>query len=96
MGKLIDIVLLAFHSLRVHIVRSILTMIGIIFGVCSVSIMLAINAGAGKQSADLLRELGSNSIIFSSVKPSAGNSTTASQGFSLYQYGLGIGVSFRS
>jgi putative ABC transport system permease protein len=88
MGKLIDIVLLAFHSLRVHIVRSILTMIGIIFGVCSVSIMLAINAGAGKQSADLLRELGSNSIIFSSVKPSAGNSSTASKGFSLYQYGI--------
>ncbi len=88
MGKLIDIVFLAFHSLRVHIVRSILTMIGIIFGVCSVSIMLAINAGAGKQSADLLRELGSNSIIFSSVKPSAGNSSTASKGFSLYQYGV--------
>ena len=88
MGKFLDIILLAVHSLRVHIVRSVLTMIGIIFGVCSVSIMLAINAGAGKQSADLLRELGSNSIIFSSVKPSAGNSSTASKGFSLYQYGI--------
>ena len=88
MGKLLDIILLAIHSLRVHIVRSVLTMIGIIFGVCSVSIMLAINAGAGKQSADLLRELGSNSIIFSSVKPSADNSSTASAGFALYQYGI--------
>ncbi len=88
MGKLLDIVLLAVHSLRVHIVRSILTMIGIIFGVCSVSIMLAINAGAGKQSADLLRELGSNSIIFSSIKPSAGSSSSSSKGFSLYQYGI--------
>ena len=76
MGKIIDIILLAIHSLRVHVVRSVLTMIGIIFGVCSVSIMLAINAGAGKQSADLLRELGSNSIIFSSIKPSAGSSST--------------------
>ena len=88
MSKLIDIVLLAFHSLRVHVVRSILTMIGIIFGVCSVSIMLAINAGAGKQSADLLRELGSTSIIFSSVKPSTGNSSTVSRGFSLFLYGI--------
>lgn len=88
MSKIFDILLLAFYSLRVHLVRSVLTMVGIIFGVCSVSIMLAINAGAGKQSADLLRELGSNSIIFSSIKPSAGSSSNSSKGFSLYQYGI--------
>ena len=69
MGKLIDIILLALHSLSVHLVRSGLTMLGIVFGVCSVSIMLAIQTGASKEAQDKLSILGSNNVIVNSIEP---------------------------
>ena len=69
MRKIVDIVLLALHSLSVHPVRSGLTMLGIIFGVCSVSIMLAIQAGAAKEAQDTLGLLGSNNVIMNSLEP---------------------------
>ena len=72
MRKIVDIVLLALHSLSVHPVRSGLTMLGIIFGVCSVSIMLAIQAGAAKEAQDTLGVLGSNNVIMNSLEPAFG------------------------
>ena len=69
MGKLVDILLLALHSLSVHLVRSGLTMLGIVFGVCSVSIMLAIQTGASKEAQDKLSILGSNNVIMNSIEP---------------------------
>jgi putative ABC transport system permease protein len=67
--KVADIVRLSMHSLRVHAVRSILTSLGIIFGVCGVIAMLAFTEGAGRQAQLYLRELGSDKIIIRSVKP---------------------------
>jgi len=69
MGKIIDIILFALHSLSAHFVRSGLTMLGIVFGVCSVSVMLAIQAGASKEAQEKLSILGSNNVIINSVEP---------------------------
>ncbi|MBT3198422.1 MAG: FtsX-like permease family protein [Phycisphaerales bacterium] len=69
MGKLFDIILLALHSLSVHLVRSALTMLGIVFGVCSVTAMLAIQTGASKESQEKLSVLGSNNVIMNSIEP---------------------------
>jgi len=68
LNKTFDIVRLGLHSLTVHIVRSILTAVGIIIGVCSVIIMLAVNEGAGEKARETLRKLGSNNIIINTVK----------------------------
>ena len=64
--KLVDMVRLGLHSLTVHVVRSVLTAVGIIIGVCSVIIMLAVNEGASYKAEEMLRRLGSNNIIISS------------------------------
>ena len=68
--RLIDIVMLGLHGVMVHKVRSLLTILGILFGVWSVIAMLAINAGLSQASQQALRQLGSNNIIINTVKPS--------------------------
>jgi len=67
--KVTDIVRLGVFSLLVHKVRSMLTALGIIFGVWSVIAMLAISQGASYESQISLRRLGSDNIIIGSVKP---------------------------
>jgi putative ABC transport system permease protein len=46
-----------------------LTMLGIIFGVCSVIAMLAIGEGASYEAQQAIKRLGSSNIIIRSVKP---------------------------
>ena len=88
LGKITDILILSLHSLTVHKIRSALTMLGIIFGVCSVSIMLAINAGASEKSREILRALGSSNIIIDSIKPSMEGKGASSNRRGLLSYGL--------
>ncbi len=74
-------------SLWLHKLRSLLTMLGIMFGVCSVIAMLAIGTGASEEAQAQIRRLGSHNIIIQSVKPP--QSQEASQSRSrLIQYGL--------
>ncbi len=56
-------------SLMVHKLRSILTALGVIFGVCSVIAMLSIGEGAGWEAQQQIKLLGSNNIIIKSTKP---------------------------
>jgi len=56
-------------SLMLHKMRSVLTALGVIFGVCSVIAMLSIGEGAGWEAQQQIRLLGSNNIIIKSVKP---------------------------
>jgi putative ABC transport system permease protein len=63
------VVQLGVRSLLLHKLRSILTMLGIIFGVCSVIAMLAIGEGASQEAQQAIRKLGSNNIIVRSIKP---------------------------
>jgi putative ABC transport system permease protein len=60
---------LALRSLWLHRLRSLLTVLGIVFGVCSVIAMLAIGEGASYEAQELIKNLGSQNIILQSVKP---------------------------
>ena len=65
----INTVQLGIKSLLLHKLRSGLTMLGIIFGVCSVIAMLAIGEGASYEAQQRIKRLGSENIIINSVKP---------------------------
>lgn len=56
-------------SLLLHKMRSVLTALGVIFGVCSVIAMLSIGEGAGWEAQQQIKLLGSNNIIIRSQKP---------------------------
>ena len=60
---------LGIKSLMLHKLRSSLTMLGIIFGVCSVIAMLAIGEGASYEAQEAIKKLGSNNILIRSLKP---------------------------
>nr|VFK67479.1 MAG: putative ABC transport system permease protein [Candidatus Kentron sp. UNK]VFK72891.1 MAG: putative ABC transport system permease protein [Candidatus Kentron sp. UNK] len=66
---LIGVVRLGFKSLLLHKLRSGLTMLGIVFGVCSVIAMLAIGEGAGFEAKRRIEAMGANNIIIRSVRP---------------------------
>src|SRR5256885_10645905 len=60
---------LGIKSLWLHRLRSLLTVLGIVFGVCSVIAMLAIGEGASYEAQEQIKNLGSQNIILRSVKP---------------------------
>ena len=60
---------LGVRSLMLHKLRSILTTLGVLFGVSSVIAMLAIGEGASLEAQDQIRQLGSQNVILRSVKP---------------------------
>jgi putative ABC transport system permease protein len=78
---------LAVRSLWLHRLRSLLTILGIVFGVCSVIAMLAIGEGASQEAQDQIKNLGSQNIIIQSVKPPEEQKVNSQQEFSL-EYGL--------
>src|SRR5512137_2994940 len=67
--QLLITVRLGLKSLKLHKLRSVLTMLGIIFGVCSVIAMLAIGEGASYEAQEAIKKLGSNNILIRSLKP---------------------------
>src|SRR5438445_5480424 len=80
---------LGLKSLWLHRLRSLLTVLGIVFGVCSVIAMLAIGEGASFEAQEQIKNLGSQNIILRSVKPPEEQkvSDKGSQSYVL-QYGL--------
>src|SRR3954462_9036958 len=60
---------LGIKSLWLHRLRSLLTVLGIVFGVCSVIAMLAIGEGASSAAQEEIKTLGSQNIIIRSSKP---------------------------
>jgi len=78
---------LGIKSLWMHRMRSILTTLGIIFGVSSVIAMLAIGEGASKHAQEQIAKMGSQNIIIKSVKPPEEQEATGQQQ-SLLEYGL--------
>ena len=67
--QFLSTVRLGIKSLLLHKLRSMLTMLGIIFGVCSVIAMLAIGEGASHEAQEAIKKLGSQNIILHSIKP---------------------------
>jgi len=88
-GQLNRAIRLGLKSLRLHKLRSLLTVLGIVFGVCSVIAMLAIGEGASFEAQEQIKNLGSQNIILRSVKPPEEQKITdrANQSFIL-TYGL--------
>lgn len=87
-AKLLRVVRLGFRSLWLHRLRSLLTVLGIVFGVCSVIAMLAIGEGASFAAQEQIKSLGSQNIILRSVKPPQEQKVTQQSGQFLLSYGL--------
>ena len=69
--------------------RSLLTILGVVFGVASVIAMLAIGEGASFEAQQRIKELGSHNIIIRSVKPPTDAGQVASRGMmAARKYGL--------
>jgi putative ABC transport system permease protein len=60
---------LGVKNLLLHKLRSLLTVLGIVFGVGSVIAMLSVGEGASQQALEEIRKLGSNNIIIKAIKP---------------------------
>jgi putative ABC transport system permease protein len=71
--NLMESVLISLRSIRVNKMRSFLTMLGIIIGVCSVIMMVAISQGATSSVTSQIQNLGSNLLIVSSGQAVQGN-----------------------
>ncbi|MBU2548489.1 MAG: ABC transporter permease [Proteobacteria bacterium] len=72
----IDALLVALRALRVNVMRSVLTTLGIIIGVAAVISMVSVGAGAEARVAEVINNLGANLIFVL-------NGTTTSGGASL-------------
>ncbi len=64
-----DTLRLGMRSLAAHRLRSLLTALGIVLGVASVIVMLAVGEAARFQALKQLEDLGANTIILRSTKP---------------------------
>jgi len=60
---------LGVENVMLHKLRSMLTMLGIVFGVASVIAMLSVGEGASRQAMEQIQRLGSHNIIIMSEKP---------------------------
>ncbi len=68
-AKLYAMIRMSLRSLLLHKLRSFLTILGLVFGVASVIIMLAIAEGAGLEAQREIESLGINNVIVRSIKP---------------------------
>ncbi len=59
----------AIRGVLLHKLRSMLTVLGLVFGVASVIVMLAVAEGASRQAQNQIAALGVNNIIVRSEKP---------------------------
>src|SRR5438552_17576559 len=84
---LIETFLLGLKNLRLHKLRSLLTALGIIFGVAAVIIMVAIGEGTKQSALEQLRQLGADNILVRSVEPPETNDASSHQ-----QRGLTYGL----
>ena len=82
----VETIRVGLSNLRLHKLRSLLTSLGIIFGVAAVICMLSISEGASADEMRLIQLLGTRNIIINSVKPpqtgqvSSGNSNLVEYG----------------
>src|SRR6516164_2733819 len=77
---------LGLRSLAAHRLRSGLSTLGIVLGVGSVIVMLAVGEAARYQALKQLEDLGANTILLRSTKPT--QEPEQRQGVDLLAYGL--------
>jgi putative ABC transport system permease protein len=86
MQRIRHVVTLALKSLAVHRLRSTLAVMGIVLGVASVIVMLAVGEAARYEAIRQIQELGATNIIVRSVKPTEENKQTRND--EMLTYGL--------
>ena len=79
---------LANKSLLLHKLRSLLTMLGVVFGVASVIAMLAIGEGSKRHALEQIERLGTNNVIVNSRKPVNTGTRTSQGGNRVLTYGI--------
>ncbi len=75
---------LGVKNLLLHKLRSMLTMLGVVFGVASVVAMLAVGEGASKEALEQIRQLGSQNIIITAMKPVQDANNTQRTNMAIY------------
>jgi len=79
MTFLLETLRLGLVNLRLHLLRSILTALGIILGIAAVIIMTAVAEGANRAALRQFEILGARNIILRSVRPAASDSMSGGQ-----------------
>jgi len=87
-SQFLSTIQLGIKSLLLRKLRSGLTMLGMIFGVCSVISMLAIGEGASFEAQERIKRLGSENILIDSVKPPEDNQQSSQGTQWTIEYGL--------
>ena len=82
-----ELLALGLSDLRAHKLRSLLTALGMIFGVGAVICMLSIGEGASAEQREHIRLLGSQNIILRSIEPAV-QLQTGEGNTSVRKYGL--------
>lgn len=83
-----ELIVEALRNLRRHKLRSLLTALGIIFGIASVVSMVSAGEGARRQILAQIEELGTTNIIINAQKPPAEEDATKAKGSYVLEYGL--------
>jgi putative ABC transport system permease protein len=78
----------ALRNLRRHKLRSLLTALGIIFGIASVVSMISAGEGARRAILEQIKELGTNNIIINAQKPPAEQDSKKERRNYVLEYGL--------
>ncbi len=85
-SRLLDTVRLGLRSLAAHQLRSVLTALGIVLGVASVIVMLAVGEAARYQALKQLEDLGASTIVLRSMRPV--DEPSQQEGMDLLAFGL--------
>jgi len=74
----------ALRNLRRHKLRTLLTALGIIFGITAVIVMVAIGEGSKREALRQMQQLGSNNIVVRSVRPPEGSENSSNSRVLIY------------
>ena len=86
--KSTEILRLGVANLLLHPARSVLTMLGILFGVCAVIATLAVVEGISEKMQEEVLRMGATNIIVEAVKPAESQSTKTTSSGGALAYGL--------
>ncbi len=88
MSFLLETIRLGLNNLRLHMMRSVLTSLGIILGVAAVIIMVSIGEGNKQAALRGIEALGATNIIVRSVRPPETASMTGEERSFIAKYGI--------
>jgi putative ABC transport system permease protein len=88
MSFLLETLRLGLSNLRLHLLRSVLTSLGIILGVGAVIVMVAIGEGNKQAALRDIQSLGATNIIVRSDKPPEANSYSSQERSFILSYGI--------